>query len=113
MTSVPSSVDATSNLSACSIFPQLHCILQANIFERDNILSMIKQLSASDSPVSNASTNRSIAGASLSSPHIVSEKSLLDFAHEREKKLIQDITDLQWRLICTLEELRRLKARNA
>ncbi|KAG1364412.1 serine/threonine-protein kinase 4 [Cocos nucifera] len=97
MTTAPSSVDATSNLSACSIFPQLHSILQANILERDNILSMMKQLSTGDSPISDASSNHSTEGASLPSPKIVTEKSLLELAHEREKELIQDITDLQWR----------------
>ncbi|XP_008794421.2 serine/threonine-protein kinase 4-like [Phoenix dactylifera] len=113
VTSAPSSVDATANLSAYSIFPQLHSILQANILERDNILSLMKQLSAGNSPISNASSNHSIEEASLPSPKIVTEKSLLEVAHEREKELIQDITDLQWRLVCMQEELRRLKARNA
>ncbi|XP_073098623.1 uncharacterized protein [Elaeis guineensis] len=107
MTSAPLSVDATSNLSACSIYPQLHSILQ------DNILSMMKQLSAGDLPISDASSNHSTEGASLPLPKIITEKSLLEVAHEREKELIQDITDLQWRLICMQEELRRLKARNA
>ncbi|KAG1363728.1 hypothetical protein COCNU_11G005550 [Cocos nucifera] len=38
---------------------------------------------------------------------------LLEASHEREKELLQDITDLQWRLLCTQEELQRLKTKNA
>ncbi|KAG5026206.1 hypothetical protein JHK86_022120 [Glycine max] len=41
------------------------------------------------------------------------EKSLLEAAHEREKELLHEITDLQWRLICTQEELQKLKTENA
>ncbi|XP_072995790.1 serine/threonine-protein kinase BLUS1-like [Typha latifolia] len=108
-----SSVDATSNLLGCSIYPQLHSILQANLLQRDTILRLMKQLSVGDlSPASSASVNRSIE-VSRPVPGVVNGKSLLEAALEREKELLQNITDLQWRLICAQDEIQRLEARNA
>ncbi|CAJ1951463.1 unnamed protein product [Sphenostylis stenocarpa] len=37
----------------------------------------------------------------------------LDAAQEREKDLLHEITDLQWRLICAQEELQKFKTENA
>ncbi|CAL9748187.1 unnamed protein product [Musa acuminata subsp. burmannicoides] len=37
----------------------------------------------------------------------------MEAATEREKQLIQEICDLHWRLSCTQDELKRLRARNA
>jgi serine/threonine-protein kinase OSR1/STK39 len=38
---------------------------------------------------------------------------MLEAAHEREKELLHDITDLQWRLICAEEELQKYKTEHA
>ncbi|XP_073011117.1 uncharacterized protein [Typha latifolia] len=112
--SIPSSSDAASTFLCCSIFAQLHNMLQANILQRDNILSLMKQLTTSSlSPVSVASATSSTDGLSPSLHASVVEKSLLEVAQEREKELIQDVTDLQYRLICAHEEIQRLKARNS
>ncbi|XP_058113932.1 serine/threonine-protein kinase BLUS1 isoform X6 [Magnolia sinica] len=92
-----------SNLLGCSLFPQLHSILQANILQRENILNLMKQVSVGD--ISD--------GVSTPVSTIAAERSLLESAHDREKELLQDITDLQWRLVCAQEELQRLKARNS
>ncbi|XP_058113931.1 serine/threonine-protein kinase BLUS1 isoform X5 [Magnolia sinica] len=93
-----------SNLLGCSLFPQLHSILQANILQRENILNLMKQVSVGDISADGVSTPVST---------IAAERSLLESAHDREKELLQDITDLQWRLVCAQEELQRLKARNS
>ncbi|GFZ17272.1 protein kinase superfamily protein [Actinidia rufa] len=37
----------------------------------------------------------------------------LEAAHDREKELLNEISDLQWRLICTQEELQKYKTENA
>ncbi|MQM01068.1 hypothetical protein Taro_033817 [Colocasia esculenta] len=37
----------------------------------------------------------------------------LELAHEREKELLQEITDLQWRLVCAQDEIQRLKTRKS
>ncbi|XP_058113929.1 serine/threonine-protein kinase BLUS1 isoform X4 [Magnolia sinica] len=97
-----------SNLLGCSLFPQLHSILQANILQRENILNLMKQVSVGD-----ISANRTADGVSTPVSTIAAERSLLESAHDREKELLQDITDLQWRLVCAQEELQRLKARNS
>ena len=43
----------------------------------------------------------------------VTEKSLLEVAHDREKELLHEISELQWRLICAQEELQKYKTDNA
>ncbi|XP_077211448.1 uncharacterized protein LOC143846776 [Tasmannia lanceolata] len=105
--SVPSQPDATLNLHGCSLFPHLQCILKANIIQRDNILVLMKQLTTGD-----LSANCTTDGLCMPMPSTVTEKSLLEAAHEREKELLQDITDLQWRLLCAQDELERVKSRN-
>ncbi|RWR91319.1 serine/threonine-protein kinase OSR1 isoform X2 [Cinnamomum micranthum f. kanehirae] len=106
--SLPSSPgDATMNQGS-SLFSQLHYILQTNIIQRDNILNLMKQLSTGD-----ISANNSSNGGCIQIPATITEKSLLEAAHEREKELIQDINDLQLRLLCAQEELQRLKTKNA
>ncbi|XP_058113927.1 serine/threonine-protein kinase BLUS1 isoform X2 [Magnolia sinica] len=103
-----------SNLLGCSLFPQLHSILQANILQRENILNLMKQVSVGDISADGVSTPVStIAVGSMPVSTIAAERSLLESAHDREKELLQDITDLQWRLVCAQEELQRLKARNS
>ncbi|KAI0518758.1 hypothetical protein KFK09_006194 [Dendrobium nobile] len=92
---------------ANSFFQQLQLILQSNIVQRDHILSIMKQISTGD-----PSANRSVDGASLPSPTTAPEKSLLEAAHEREKELLQEVSELHMRLACSQEEVQRLKARN-
>ncbi|THU52720.1 hypothetical protein C4D60_Mb10t06880 [Musa balbisiana] len=100
--SVQFPADATSNLG-CSMLPQLHYILQANIVQRDNILSLMRQVTTGDS-----------------SPFLVlhpivwlKEYPYLEAAHEREKELMQEIAELQWRLACMQDELQKHKSRNS
>ncbi|CAJ2656542.1 serine/threonine-protein kinase BLUS1 isoform X6 [Trifolium pratense] len=93
-----------SNISGCSLFPVLHSVLQTNILQRDTILTLMKLITAGESAADSTNTPAQIAAT---------EKSLLESAHEREKELLHEITDLQWRLICTQEELQKLKTDNA
>ncbi|KAJ6703022.1 SERINE/THREONINE-PROTEIN KINASE OSR1-LIKE ISOFORM X1 [Salix viminalis] len=44
---------------------------------------------------------------------VSTEKSLLEAAHDREKELLHEIVELQWRLIRTQEELQKYKTGNA
>ncbi|CAL0325888.1 unnamed protein product [Lupinus luteus] len=99
--------DATSSiLSGCSysLFPVLHSVLQTNIHQRETILSLMKQITAGDPPGDGSCTLAQIAAI---------EKSSLEAAHDREKELLHEITELQWRLVCTQEELQKLKTENA
>ncbi|XP_012573274.1 uncharacterized protein [Cicer arietinum] len=93
-----------TNVSGCSLFPVLHSVLQTNILQRETILTLMKQITAGDSSADSTNTPAQIAAT---------EKSLLESAHEREKELLHEITDLQWRLICTQEELQKLKTESA
>ncbi|XP_058113934.1 serine/threonine-protein kinase BLUS1 isoform X8 [Magnolia sinica] len=81
---------------------------------QENILNLMKQVSVGDISADGVSTPVStIAVGSMPVSTIAAERSLLESAHDREKELLQDITDLQWRLVCAQEELQRLKARNS
>ncbi|KAL9265126.1 Serine/threonine-protein kinase fray2-like protein [Drosera capensis] len=107
--SLPSPTDATMlNSPFGSVFALLQSFLRTNIAQRDSILSHMKQLSSGD-----FMANRSGDGpANIAT----TEKSLavnLEAAHEREKELLHEVTELQWRLICAQEELQKLKAENA
>ncbi|KAK8918463.1 Mitogen-activated protein kinase kinase kinase ANP1 [Platanthera zijinensis] len=107
---LPPFVDGTPNF-ASSFYHQLQLMLHSNVLQRDYILSMMKQISTGDS-----SANRSIEGAYTSSPTTAAtatlEKSLLDAAHEREKELVHEVSELHRRLIFAQEELQRFKTRN-
>ncbi|CAI9780034.1 unnamed protein product [Fraxinus pennsylvanica] len=86
-----------------AFFPTLQSVLQTNILQRDCILSLMKQVSVLDSTdVGCTSTNISCM-----------EKSLLEAAQDREKDLLREVTDLQWRLICAQEEAQKYKTENA
>ncbi|XP_061355961.1 uncharacterized protein LOC133300432 [Gastrolobium bilobum] len=95
---------ATSNLSGCSLFPLLHSLLQTNVIQRESILSLMKQITTGDSTADGTCTPAQI---------VAIEKSSLEAAHDREKELLHEITELQWRLICTQEELQKSKTENA
>ncbi|XP_016457057.2 serine/threonine-protein kinase BLUS1 [Nicotiana tabacum] len=102
---LPLPPDATpSNLLTPAHFPTLQSILEANIIQRESILRLMRQVALGDSTVD--------AGCMLSNSSGV-EKSLLEVAHDKEKELISEITDLQGRLIRAQEELQKYKAENA
>ncbi|KAL9224318.1 hypothetical protein vseg_000364 [Gypsophila vaccaria] len=92
------------NQSVKPLFSLLHYFLQSNITQRDNVLSMMKQLSFGDFNA-NLATDEGYTFSSTS----FSEKSLLEASHEREKELLQEITTLHMRLINAQEELQKLK----
>ncbi|KDP41922.1 hypothetical protein JCGZ_26940 [Jatropha curcas] len=101
--------DATSStLSGHSLFPLLNSVLQTNIHQRDTILNLMKQVSNCDTPA-----NRPVDGGSTLAQVGSSERSLLEAAHDREKELLHEITDLQWRLICAQDELQKYRTENA
>ncbi|XP_021888442.1 serine/threonine-protein kinase OSR1 [Carica papaya] len=103
------SSDATSStFSNSSLLPMLNAILQTNILQRENILYLMKQISTSDSIV-----NLSVDVGCMPPNAVGAEKSLLEAAHDREKELLHEITELQWRLICAQEELQKYKTENA
>ncbi|KAL6497152.1 hypothetical protein OROGR_029081 [Orobanche gracilis] len=98
--SSPLSSDATpSNTFGLAIFPTLQSVLQTNTLQRDNILRLMKQVAVGDP--SDAECTQINMG--------ITEKSLLDAAHDREKDLLREINDLQWRLARAQEELQKYK----
>ncbi|XP_042500939.1 serine/threonine-protein kinase nak1 isoform X2 [Macadamia integrifolia] len=101
----PSSAARSSNPPGYSLYPQLHYILQTNIHQRENILNLMKQISFGDSTVN--------CDGGLMPTTTLTEKSLLEAAHDREKELLQEVTELQRRLICVQDELQKFKTRNA
>ncbi|XP_058004684.1 uncharacterized protein LOC110640134 isoform X2 [Hevea brasiliensis] len=105
--SIPSPSDATSStLSGHSLFPMLNSVLQTNILQRDTILNLMKQ-------VCDTSANRAIDGGSMLTQLGSTERVLLEAAHDREKELLHEITELQWRLIRVQDELQKYRTENA
>ncbi|GKU92727.1 hypothetical protein SLEP1_g6419 [Rubroshorea leprosula] len=96
----------SSTTSPHSLFTTLQTVLQTNILQREAILTLMKQISA------NFTANRPIEGGCLLL-NTLGEKSLLEAAHDREKELLHEITDLQWRLICAQDEIQKYKTENA
>ncbi|CAN7128972.1 unnamed protein product, partial [Brassica rapa subsp. narinosa] len=100
---------ALPNLTSSYVYPLVYPVLQTNILERDNILHMMKVLTNRE-----MTEGRSAEPGSVQQPNVApTEKSMLEAAHEREKELLHDITDLQWRLICAEEELQKYKTEHA
>ncbi|ONK81931.1 uncharacterized protein A4U43_C01F34390 [Asparagus officinalis] len=99
---VPSPSDATP--IAGSLFQHMLSILQTSTLQKDYALSVMKQLCTGEQSV-----NRSADGPLVS----VSTVSLLEAVNEREKELLQEVTDLQLRIISKDEEIQKLKARLA
>ncbi|EEF38227.1 hypothetical protein RCOM_1712590 [Ricinus communis] len=88
--SVPATPDSTSSTpSGHSLFPLLNSVLQNNIIQRDSILNLMKQVCGYDTPAS-----RAIDGGSTLSIANSTKKSLLEAAHDREKELLHEITEL-------------------
>ncbi|CAH2067917.1 unnamed protein product [Thlaspi arvense] len=111
--SLPPSVSGSDvtlpNLTSSYVYPLVYPVLQTNILERDNILHMMKVLTNRE-----LTDGRSADSGSVQQPIVApTEKSMLEAAHEREKELLHDITDLQWRLICAEEELQKYKTEHA
>ncbi|KAF7135296.1 hypothetical protein RHSIM_Rhsim08G0201300 [Rhododendron simsii] len=101
----PSPSDPTPpKLVGHSLFPMVQSVLHTNIHQREIILSLLKQVSVGDFTVD---------GGGLPMNTSVAEKSLLEAAHDREKELLREITDLQLRLIRAQEELQKYKTENA
>ncbi|KAK9922889.1 hypothetical protein M0R45_031328 [Rubus argutus] len=99
-----SSSDAISPaLSGYSLFPLLNSILQTNIIQRDNILTLMKQIAPGDFTV-----NRSADGVSTQATNGI-EKSLPQAANERETELVNEIIELHKRLMTAQDELHKLK----
>ncbi|XP_058195733.1 serine/threonine-protein kinase BLUS1-like isoform X2 [Rhododendron vialii] len=103
---LPSPTDATPS-NPHSFFPILQSVLETNIHERGRILSLMKQVSACD-----FTANHAVDGGCTPVNIAPTEKSLLEAAHDREKELLHEITDLQRRLICAQEELQKYKTQN-
>ncbi|KAJ4958679.1 hypothetical protein NE237_025790 [Protea cynaroides] len=97
----PSFSARSQNPPGHPLYSQLHSVLQANILQREGLLNMMKQISFVSHDGGHMPTTT------------LTEKSLLEAAHEREKELIQEMTELQWRLICAEDELQKVKTRNA
>ncbi|GAB4850460.1 hypothetical protein Ancab_029766 [Ancistrocladus abbreviatus] len=107
--SLPSPTDAPiTSFTTGSVFPLLQSFLQTNLTQRDSLLSLMKQMTSGEFAV-----NRNGDGGCMLATFAAAEKSLLEAAHEREKDLLHEITELQWRLICAQEELQKLKTENA
>ncbi|KAL8099111.1 hypothetical protein AgCh_031697 [Apium graveolens] len=90
-----------------SLFPTLQSVLRTNILQREGILNLMKQLADGDS-----SAIRPVDGGNTTNKNGL-DISSLEAAHEREKELLSEVTDLQWRLICAQEELKKHKTENA
>lgn len=109
--SIPSSAEAASSIIGGSLYVQLHNVLQTNMLQREQILHAMKQLYIADSisPVRMPSLSRSPSPSSALSV----DRSMLEAAQEKEKELINEVLELQWRLLCAQEEVQRLKAKAA
>ncbi|XP_035548263.1 serine/threonine-protein kinase OSR1 isoform X2 [Juglans regia] len=82
--------------------------LQKSHSLQDNILSLMKRVAAGDS-----TANCVVDGVGMPAHIAVTEKSLLEAAHDREKELLHEIAELQWRLIRAQDELQKVKTENA
>ncbi|KAL3343399.1 hypothetical protein AABB24_027100 [Solanum stoloniferum] len=101
----PLPLEATPpNLLTPSHFPALQSILEANILQREGILRLMRQVALGDTTVDAGCMPLNSLGV---------EKSLLEVAHDKEKELISENTELQWRLIRAQEDLQKYKAENA
>ncbi|XP_010655128.1 serine/threonine-protein kinase BLUS1 isoform X2 [Vitis vinifera] len=105
----PSPSEATpSNHQGHFLFSLLNSVLQSNILQRDTILGIMRHLSSSEF-IANCAAD----GGCMPMYTSVAEKSMLEAAHEREKDLLHEVAELQWRLICAQEEIQKFKTENA
>ncbi|CAM0943526.1 unnamed protein product [Alopecurus aequalis] len=107
--SIPSSAEAASSIIGGSFYVQLYNVLQTNMLQREQILHAMKQLFGSDftSPVCTLSRAASPSSA------LSVDRSMLEAAQEKEKELLNEVLELQWRLLCSQDEVQRLKAKAA
>lgn len=99
--SPPSPSNATSSINFGSLFSLLNTVLETNIVQRDVILSIMKQVATSDFKANGGCTSSGIT-----------ERTLLEEALEREKKLLHEITDLSGRLLGIQAEKQKTKTEN-
>ncbi|KAK9066034.1 hypothetical protein SSX86_015436 [Deinandra increscens subsp. villosa] len=100
-------------------------IQQANNFQRNGVSSSTKQLSTGGSTVclfkkassitdtGSSSVNNSTGLGSIAANIARQEKSKVDITDDREKELLNEISDLHHRLLCAQEELQKYKAGNS
>ncbi|XP_062007856.1 serine/threonine-protein kinase BLUS1 isoform X2 [Rosa rugosa] len=89
-------------LSGYSLFPLLNSILQTNIIQRENILTLMKQIAPGD-----FTANRSADGGSTQATNGIEKP--LPQANERETELVNEISELHKRLMIAQDELQKLK----
>nr|BAD19174.1 putative MAP4K alpha1 [Oryza sativa Japonica Group] len=111
--SIPSSIEAASTIIGGSLYMQLYNVLQTNMLQREQILHAMKQLSGCDMAMTSPACIAPASRASSPSSALSIDRSLLEAAHEKEKELVNEITELQWRLVCSQDEIQRLKAKAA
>uniref|UniRef100_A0ACD5YVE3 Uncharacterized protein n=1 Tax=Avena sativa TaxID=4498 RepID=A0ACD5YVE3_AVESA len=107
--SIPSSAEATSSIIGGSFYIQLYNVLQTNMLQREQILHAMKQIYGSDFPSPVCTLSRSASPSSALSV----DRSMLEAAQEKEKELLNEVLELQWRLLCSQDEVQRLKAKAA
>ncbi|OWM69542.1 hypothetical protein CDL15_Pgr014003 [Punica granatum] len=78
------------------------------ILKQECILTLLKQAAAGE-----LTAHRPTDGGGMQANSAATDKTLLEAAHDREKELLHEITELQWRLICAQDELKRLKSENS
>lgn len=103
--------DATTSMpqNQTNHFPPTgHTVQQTNNIQRNGSLSSIKQLSTGDS-----AANSSVDVGSVAANITRLDKSKLEATDDREKELLNQITDLQQRLLYAQEELQKYKSGNA
>uniref|UniRef100_A0A0A9CRR9 Uncharacterized protein n=1 Tax=Arundo donax TaxID=35708 RepID=A0A0A9CRR9_ARUDO len=116
--SIPSSAEAATSIIGGSLYTQLYNVLQTNMLQREQILNAMRQISGQDIaspciPSMASSCINSISRATSPSSALSVDRSMLEAAHEKEKELVNEVLELQWRLLCTQDEVQRLKAKAA
>ncbi|KAL7099493.1 hypothetical protein ACP275_09G087500 [Erythranthe tilingii] len=102
---------APANSPGQGLFYPLQSVLNTNILQRETILFLMKQVVLGEASGSTGTLNTEMAEKSL-----VCNKSIglyynqLETAHEREKELLREISDLQCRLLIAQEELQKYKS---
>ncbi|CAO2842046.1 unnamed protein product [Amaranthus hypochondriacus] len=96
--------EVSTNNPKDSLFSHLQSILQANLMQRESILSAMRKVSSNSFNV-NAIGDRGCTSTSV----MDIEKSMLEASHDREKELLQEISTLHSRLIQSEAEIQKLK----
>ncbi|KAK4764810.1 hypothetical protein SAY86_025900 [Trapa natans] len=107
LSTLPSDPVTSALPGSSSLISMLYSLLQTNIQQREFILTLLKQASAGE-----LTAHRPTDGGGIQGHGPSTEKSLLEAAHDREKELLHEITELQWRLLCNQDELKKLKSDN-